>query len=82
VSGRPVDYLLVEAFDVATADNYYVQEQLVKALRLAADGETRSLEYQDVVRTLAKIRSIIDDSPGVVDLIGDLERIAKSSTLL
>lgn len=79
VSGRPVDYLLVEAFDVATADNYYVQEQLVKALRLAADGETNSCEYQEVVQTLAKIRSILDDSPGVVEIIGDLERIAKKA---
>lgn len=80
VSGRPVDYLLVEAFDVATRDNYYVQEQLVKALRLAADGEAKGSEYQDVVRTLAKIRPIITDSPGVVDLIGDLEKIAKRAT--
>lgn len=80
VAGRAIDYLLVEAFDVASRDNYYVQEQLVKALRLAADGEARGAEYQDTVRTLARIRSMIDDSPGVVELIGDLERIARKAT--
>ncbi|GGA48745.1 hypothetical protein GCM10011499_18210 [Pelagibacterium lentulum] len=77
VSGRPVDFLLVEAFDVASGDNYYVQEQLVKALRLAADGEARGSEYQNTVRSLVRIRSMIKDNPGVVELIGDLERIAQ-----
>lgn len=76
VSGRPVDYLLVEAFNVASGDNYYVQEQLVKALRLAADGEAGDEEYQETVQKLAKIRPMIGDSPGVVDLIADLEKIA------
>lgn len=79
VSGRPVDYLLVEAFNVARGDNYYVQEQLVKALRLAADGEARGSEYQDTVRTLTKIRRMIADNPGVVELIIDLEKIAQKS---
>ena len=79
VSGRPIDYLLVEAFGVASGDNYYVQEQLVKALRLAADGEAEGAEYQDTVRTLTRIRSIIDDSPGVVELISDLEKIAQKA---
>jgi len=77
VSGRPIDYLLVEAFDVASGDNYYVQEQLVKALRLAADGEAGGTDYQDTVRALARIRPMITDSPGVVELIRDLERIAR-----
>lgn len=79
MSGRPIDYLLVEAFDVASGDNYYVQEQLIKALRLATDGEAGGSEYQDTVRKLSRIRSMLDDSPGVVDLIGDLENIAQKA---
>lgn len=74
-----MDYLLVEAFNVASGENYYVQEQLVKALRLAADAEAGGDEYQDSVRTLAKIRPMIKDNPGVVELIGDLERIARKA---
>jgi hypothetical protein len=79
VAGRPVDFLLVEAFDVASGDNYYVQELLIKALRLAADGETRAPSFQNAVRTLAKIRPLIKDSPGVVELIADLQKIAHKS---
>lgn len=81
VSGRPIDYLLVEAFDVASGDNYYVREQLVKALRLAADGGARGAEYQDTVRALVRIRPMIEDSPGVVELIGDLEAIARKAVV-
>jgi predicted ATPase len=79
VSGRPVDYLLVKAFDVASGANYYVQEELVKALRLAADGASKGEEFQTSVRELAELRSLINDSPGVVELIGDLEKIASKS---
>ena len=79
VSGRAIDYLLVEAFDVVSGDNYYIQEQLVKALRLAADAKAADDEYQDTVRNLSRIRKKIEDSPGVVELIGDLESIARKA---
>lgn len=79
VSGRPVDYLLVEAFNVVSSDNYYVQEQLIKALRLAADGKARSSEYQRTVRTLIRIRDMISDESGIAELITDLERIAQKA---
>lgn len=75
VSGKPVDYLLVEAFDVVSGENYYVQEQIVQALRLAADGEYKSVEFQSAVDTLLRARSRISDSPGVVQIIDDLEKI-------
>ena len=77
VAGRPVDYLLVREFDVASGSNYYVQEEIVKALRLAADGEGAGEEFQQTVGKLGEIQPLIRDNPGVVALINDLQAIAK-----
>lgn len=77
VSGRPVDYLLVREFEVASGSNYYVQEQLVEALRLAADGERAGGEFQQTVAKLVEIQPLIRDNPGVVALIDDLRVIAE-----
>lgn len=79
VSGQPVDYLLVKAFNVASGSNYYIQEELIKALRLAADGQVNGPEFQQTVRGLSEIQSLIKDSPGVIELIDDLRRIAERS---
>lgn len=79
VSGRPVDYLLVKAFDVASGSNYYVQEELIRALRLAADGCVSQAEFKDSVNELTQIKPLIKDSPGVVKLIEDLCQIAAKS---
>ncbi|WP_443477955.1 AAA family ATPase [Novosphingobium aerophilum] len=79
VAGRAVDYLLVREFDVASGSNYYVQEELVKALRLAADGGSATAEFRDTVRQLIEIQPLIKDSPGVVTLITDLRKIAEKS---
>ncbi|MFC0388297.1 AAA family ATPase [Muricoccus vinaceus] len=75
VSGRPIDYLLVKAFKVASGNNYYVQEELVKALRLAADGLIAGSEFHTTVRGLVEIRPLITDNPGVIELISNLEKI-------
>lgn len=77
VAGRPVDYLLVQEFDVASGSNYYVQEEIVKALRLAADGERAGMEFQQTVARLDEIQPLIRDNPGVVALIDDLRAIAE-----
>lgn len=76
VSNRAVDYLLVEAFNVASGDNYYIQEQLIEALRLAADGDAHSTKFQSIVQMLTKVKPLIKDSPGIIELISDLNNIA------
>lgn len=75
VSNRPVDYLLVEAFDVASGENYYIQELLINTLRMVADGEVDGEGFVKNVKTLGRIRGLITDSPGVVTLIDELTSI-------
>jgi hypothetical protein len=80
VSGKSVDYLLIKAFQTASGSNYFLHDEVVKALRLVADAKYGSVEFRDTVQGLSKIKSIISDNPGIVEVISDLERIlAKKS---
>lgn len=75
-SGRAVDYLLVEAFNVVGGENYYLQELLVDGLRLAADGQTKGADFKRIVEALTRIRPLLEGSPGVKEIIGDLQAIS------
>ncbi|MDR9807949.1 AAA family ATPase [Rhizobium hidalgonense] len=77
VSGRSADFLLAKAFQTVSGDNSFLQELLVAALRLAADGETKGQEFVSTMRELLEIRPLIQDNPGAVELINDLEKIHK-----
>ncbi|WP_279357182.1 AAA family ATPase [Methylobacterium indicum] len=76
VSGQSVDYLLAKAFQTVGGANYYLQEQVVKALRLAADGELESPQFSSILSELRQLRPLIRDNPGIIQIIIDLEGIA------
>ncbi|OLP45739.1 AAA family ATPase [Rhizobium oryziradicis] len=77
VSGRSTDFLLAKAFQTISGDNSFLQELLVAALRLAADGKTKDPEFVDTMSELLEMRPLIQDNPGAVELINDLEKIYK-----
>jgi predicted ATPase len=77
-SGKSYDYLLATAFEEPGNNNLFVKEEIIKALRLAADGKIRSAEFEEVLKWLVSIRdSLRSDSP-IVQLIDDLKVAAKS----
>ncbi|MBP27821.1 AAA family ATPase [Methylobacterium sp.] len=75
VAGRPVDYLLAKAFQTVNGTNYYLQEELIKALRLAADGAANTHDFSETVDELVNLGPLIRDNPGIVDLIASLKNI-------
>jgi predicted ATPase len=72
VAGKSSDYLLVRAFDAPIGNNYFVQEQVVKALRLAADGEIETPEFAKTVNELEEISEHMKGGDAVKELIGEL----------
>lgn len=75
VSGQPVDYLLAKAFQTVSSSNYFLQEMLMKAVTLAADGETNSPEFKAAIGELKELKLLIRDNRGIVELISGLEDI-------
>lgn len=82
VSGQPVDYLLAKAFQTVSSSNYYLQEMLMKAVTLAADGRTSSQEFREALHELVEMKSLIRDGNGIVELISGLENIANTNPRL
>lgn len=80
VAGRPTDYLLAKAFQTVTGSNLYVQQEVIKALRLAADGKINSEDFQKTVKELSELKSFIRDNPGIVEVISNLEIIANKKS--
>jgi hypothetical protein len=72
VAGRSSDYLLVRAFDAPIGNNYFVQEQVVRALRLAADGNIETPEFTNTVDRLEEISEHMKGGEAVKELISEL----------
>lgn len=72
LSGKSADYLLVNAFHVAGKHNLYLKQEIIKALRLAADGEAASEEFASIVNPMKKLFAPGDTSNPVATLITQL----------
>lgn len=72
-SGKSSDFLLVNAFGVANGDNYYLKTQLSKALRMAAEGDTKSQEFNEAMAPLLKVLPNIPSSARLSEVIKGLQ---------
>ena len=70
-SGKSYDYLLATAFDEPGNNNLFVKEEIIRALRLAADGKSRSAEFVDLLDWLTSIQSSLRDDP-IIEIIENL----------
>lgn len=71
-AGQSADYLLVNAFEAPGNNNLFLKNEVVKALRLAADGKAATQEYSDVVQPLLRALPNLDRESPVAALIDQL----------
>ncbi len=77
VAGGSVDRLLAQFFGTSNTNNLYVKEELVKALRLAADGELSSPSYIDTVKNLAVMTKGTSADDPVREVVVALQQAAQ-----
>ena len=72
IGGQSPDYLLIRAFRVVSRNNLFLRQEVIKALRLLADGKKNSMEYIAVKHELTEVFSHLSESDPVKKLIGEL----------
>ena len=77
VSQKSPDYLLATAFHAATPTNSFVRDEIIRALRLAADGEQETEEYAATIENLLGILPALDENESVAALIRELAQGAR-----
>lgn len=75
ISGQSADYLLAELFGLPTNNNSHVREQIVVALRLAADGKAGTLEFESAVDRLQKFAKDMEPDDPVRVVIDGLRKV-------
>ncbi|WP_428969904.1 AAA family ATPase [Sphingomonas sp. Xoc002] len=75
-AGKSYDFLLATAFDEPGNNNLYIKEEIIKALRLAADGQIKSTEFVDTLAALSEFLPRLDTESPVARLIAELHEAA------
>lgn len=79
-AGQSSDYLLATAFEAPGKNNLYLKQEIIKALRLAANGKVASPRYIKIVDELvALLPHMKTDSP-VAELIDQLVVAGEASS--
>ena len=77
LQGRSADFLLAAAFGIPTAGNLYIRDRVVEALRLVANGKSRSGEFLAILRELQRYEKELDVDDPVKAIIANLQDVAK-----
>jgi predicted ATPase len=72
LAGQSSDFILANAFRVVSEKNYYLRDQLAKALRLATRGKTQSEEYRKIVYRLQDLTKLIESHSELKPVIAAL----------
>lgn len=78
-AGQSSDSLLVTAFQVPGKNNLYLKQQVIKALRLAADGKAGTADYLEVVSPLVELLPQMSEGSPVAELIRELDNASKAT---
>lgn len=79
VAGGSTDRLLVQLFKTPAVSNLYLKEEIVSALRLAADGDADTMQFEAAVIDLIRIGADIDDDEPVKEVINALAETLQAS---
>ncbi|MBB4616734.1 AAA family ATPase [Sphingomonas abaci] len=77
-AGKSYDYLLATAFEEPGNNNLYLKEEIIKALRLAADGEIGTLAFANAMEVLNENLPRLQASSPVAQLILELQNAAEA----
>ncbi len=75
-AGKSYDFLLATIFDEPGNNNLYLKEEIIKALRLAADGKTRSQVFIETLALLGDSLHRLEPHSPVAQLIVELQHAA------
>lgn len=75
-AGKSYDFLLATAFNEPGNNNLYLKEEIIKALRLAADGQITSSSYVNTMTILSESLPKLDPQSPVAQLIRELQAAA------
>ena len=78
-AGRSADYLLVAAFQVPGKNNLYIKQEIIKALRLAANGKAATNEFANILESLVVLLPQMEEDSPVAELIRELQEAAEAS---
>lgn len=76
-SGQSSDSLLVNAFQVPGKNNLYLKQEIIKALRLAADGKKDSEEYKLLVEEMMVLLPHLEPDSPIAQVIRNLDNITQ-----
>lgn len=76
MQGQSADFLLAEAFGLATNGNLYIKSRIVDALRLVANGKANSVEFKVTLNDLKKFEKDLDDEDPSKEIISNLQEVA------
>lgn len=68
-SGDSIDEVLVRAFDVPGKNNLFLKQLLVESLRIAADGESDTERFAELLNVLGPLASKLEEGSPMRDLI-------------
>ncbi|WP_158091146.1 MULTISPECIES: AAA family ATPase [unclassified Pseudomonas] len=76
ISGKSSDHILATAFQTPGKNNLYLKQEIIKALRLAANGEVKSEEFQTTVEWLVSLLPKLEEEASVSKVIMNLQEVA------
>jgi predicted ATPase len=80
LAGKSPDQVLVAAFRSPGRNNLYVKQEIVKALRLAADGQIATEEFQTTLKRLVDLLPEMEHGSPASKLIRELKSTGETST--
>ncbi|OKA24037.1 hypothetical protein BOH74_12150 [Pseudomonas versuta] len=76
ISGKSSDHILATAFETPGKNNLYIKQEIIKALRLAANGKVQSDEFQETVDWLVTLLPKLEEQSSVSQVILNLQEVA------
>lgn len=76
LQGQSADFLLAEAFGLPTNGNLHIKGLIVEALRLVANGKSRSAEFNKILTDLKRFLNDLDDTDPAKTIIVNLQDVA------
>lgn len=77
-AGDSIDEILLRAFQVSGKNNLFLKQELVEALRLAADGRTSSLRFAEIMTQLSPVTESLKVSSPTRVLIEQLQQVLET----
>lgn len=76
LKGQSADYLLAMAFGLPTNGNLYIKDCIVEALRLVANGKSRSQDFKNSMALLQQFADDLPDEDPSKTVINNLQSVA------